>query len=245
VRIIAISVTLFTATGLASGCSSGGGPAAGPMPLASGGQAQGPTSAAPAPVASDPQAEGLVRASAKATAGLTSTHMLVQLTGQFNRLGEVAKVDSDAQVRPLMASGQLTYADGGTAPFVLGDGTVKVKLGDVWNTVGATSTLIPAQIIDPGQGLPELLGSVGGLRYAGTETIDGVETTKVTGTMPVDEAKNLVAEATGPADMTTWIRKDGDPILVRAEVDFNPSKSVAVTLSNVNAPVHITPAPTD
>ncbi|WP_165617863.1 LppX_LprAFG lipoprotein [Mycobacterium syngnathidarum] len=201
--------------------------------------------AAPTPVtteSADPEAQNLLGAGANATKTLASAHVGIALEGQFDRLGQATAVDGDAQASPLVVNGTVTYQNGETAPLVIANDTVSVKQGGVWNDVGATSALIPPAIIDARQGLPHLLNGAQSAQVAGSESIDGVDTTKVTATIPADEAAGLVPEATGPADLTVWIRKAGDPVLVRALIKLSASQSMTVTLSKWNVPVKVSPA---
>lgn len=204
------------------------------------------TAPAPAPTSSaDPQARDLLRASADATKSLTSTHVIIALKGKFDRLGQAAVVDGDAQANPLVVNGTVTYQDGSVAPLIVAGDAVSVKQGGVWNDVGATAALVPPAIIDPRQGLPDLLDSAESPQLAGSETINGVDTNRVTATIPADRAKDLLPEAKGPADLTVWTRKADDPVLVRVLIGLSGDQSIAVTLSNWNVPVNIsaTPAP--
>jgi lipoprotein LprG len=177
------------------------------------------------------------------TKRLTSAHIAIGLNGTFDRLGQISRIDCDAQVSPLIVNGMVTYQSGEIEPFVLANDTVSVKLGGIWNLVGATSVLIPSAIIDPRNGLPKILESVTDATFAGSEIINGIDTTKVTGTIPTDQARNILPEASAPAEFTAWIRKPGDPVLVRTTASFNPAQSATVTMSNWNLPVQVTLAP--
>jgi hypothetical protein len=211
----------------------------------SSGEGSAPSSASTATSTADSQAEALVRSSAATTKNLTSSHVLIQLQGKFDRFGQASVVDGDAQTRPLVMNGQVTYTNGEVAPLVIANDMVSVKLSGVWNEVGQVSSLVPPAIIDPSQGLPSILESIEAPQPAGSEVIGGVDTTKVTGTMPADQAQDLLQEASGPADFTVWIRKNGDPVLVRTAIGLSPQQSITITLSNWNVPVQVsaTPAP--
>lgn len=193
--------------------------------------------------ATDPAASSLLRSSAEATKKLTSSHVVIDFKGNFDRLGRASRVDADAQVPPLVANGQITYQGGQIGPFVLANDTVSVQAGNVWNEAGSTASLIPPQLINPSQGLPTILAGVVSPQSAGDEVIDGVATVKMTGILPADKAKDIVPEADGPADFTAWIRKLGDPVLVRTQIGLSSDKVITVTLSNWDVPVHVTSAP--
>lgn len=213
--------------------------------LASAGCSADAHNAAPATpsTAADSAAATLLRSSAAATKKLTSSHVVIDFRGNFDRLGRASRVDADAHVPPLVANGQITYQGGQAGPFVLANDTVSVQAGNVWNEAGTAASLIPPQLIDPSQGLPTILDGVVSPQSGGEEVIDGTATAKVTGTLPAEQAKDIVPEADGPADFTAWIRKAGDPLLVRAQIGLSADKVIAVTLSNWDSPVHVTAVP--
>lgn len=230
-RLVVITSTLISVLSLSAGCSTD----RSSVPAA-------PSSTANSQGA-DNQAGALLRSSSEATKTLATAHVVIVFQGQFSRLGQVSKIDGDAQASPLIANGMVTYQNGEVAPFVLAGDTVSVEVGGVWNAVGATSALIPSAIIDPHQGLPNILNSVKDPQSAGSEIIDGTDTAKVTGTLPAEQATEILPDASGPADFTAWIRKAGDPVLVRMALGFNPGQSLTATFSNWNIPVHVTAAP--
>jgi hypothetical protein len=201
---------------------------------------------APAPLpttSASPETRNALHSCAEATKSLTSAHVNIVLNGKFDRLGQASAVDGDAQASPLVINGTVKYQNGSTAPLVVANDAVSVKQGGVWNDVGATSTLVPPAVIDPRQGLPDLLDGTESPQLSGTETIDAVDTTRVTATIPADKAKDLLPEANGPADLTVWIRKAAPPVLVRALIGLNAQQSIVVTLSNWNTPVQVSATP--
>ncbi|WP_082943085.1 LppX_LprAFG lipoprotein [Mycobacterium sp. 852002-40037_SCH5390672] len=214
------------------------------VPLLAGGCSQHAGSA-PSPSASrgDSGAERLVRSSAEATRKLVSAHVAVVVKGKFDRLGPVTNVDADVQANPLIANGQITYSNGTSAPFGLADGKLSVMQGSEWTEVGSTSAFLPPSVIDPSQGLPLILDSIVGLQMQGTDTVDGIPTQKVSGTVPADRLKKYFPEATGAADFTAWIQDSANPVLVRTAGTLSAQQGLTVTLSKWNVPVSVTAPP--
>lgn len=214
---------------LIPGCSSGPSEGSGPSPSAA---------------AADTAAEELLRTSAEATKKLTSAHIKVDLKGEFDRVGQASAIEGDAQAQPLVVNGQVTYRSGSVAPLIVADDTVSVEIGGTWNEVGATSVVIPPTVIDLSEGLPTLMESLESPQIVGPATSEGTETTQITGTMPTDTVKGLLPEATGPADVSVWVRGAGTPVLARTVIDFSAEKAITVTVSKWDAPVQVSAAPT-
>lgn len=215
-----------TAAVLTAGCSSGG------------------SRAVVATRPADPQAEALVHSCAETTRNLASAHVVIAIKGKFGRLGPISHIEADMQGNPMMVNGRATYADGAMAPFAVADNTISIKMGNEWSEVGATSAFVPPALIDPRQGLRTILDSLTALQSAGTESVDGIPTRKVTGTVPARQLKSILPDASKPAEFTAWIRQGGDPVLVRTNIVVSADQSVTVSLSNWNVPVSLTPAPT-
>ncbi|MGA9374260.1 MAG: LppX_LprAFG lipoprotein [Mycobacterium sp.] len=191
----------------------------------------------------DAAAEDLLRTSAEATKKLTSAHIKVDLKGEFDRVGQATAIEGDAQAKPLVVNGQVTYRSGSVAPLIVADDTVSVEIGGTWNEVGATSVVIPPTVIDLSGGLPTLMESLETAHIAGQDTIEGIATTRIAGTMPIDTVKELLPEATGPADVSVWVRASGTPVLARTVIDFSTEKAITVTVSNWDAPVTVRAVP--
>jgi hypothetical protein len=227
VRILVAAASLLL---VLSGCSSSGTPES--------------AKRSPSASSSDPAAEDLLRASADVTKNLTSARIRVDLKGDFDRVGQASAIEGDAQARPLVVNGQVTYGTGSVAPLIVADDTVSVEIGGVWNEVGATSVVFPRAVIDLSEGLPTITHSIESAKIAGTEVVDGTEATLITGTMPTATVKDLLPKATGPANVSMWVRSTGDPVLVRTIIDFSADRAITITVSNWNALIHVTAAPT-
>ena len=143
-----------------------------------------------------------------------------------------------------MVNGQVTYGTGAGAPLIVADDTVSVEIGGVWNEVGATSVVFPRAVIDLSEGLPTITHNIESAKIAGIEVVDGTEATSITGIMPTATVKDLLPKTTGPAYFSMWVRSTGDPVLVRTIIDFSADRAITITVSNWNALVHVTAAPT-
>jgi hypothetical protein len=192
----------------------------------------------------DNQLESLVHRCAATTSNLASAHIAVGIKGKFPRLGPIAHIEADTRLKPMMANGQATYDDGTVAPFVLAEGVISVKLGNEWSELGTTSAFLPIGMIDPARVAQTVMDSVTSLHSAGTETIDGVAARKITGIVPARRLQDIIPDATKPADFTVWIRKSGDPVLMRTIINASAEQSLTLSLSKWDAPVSLTPAPT-
>ena len=83
-----------------------------------------------------------------------------------------------------------------------------------------TSTTSSA-ILNPDTGLANVLANFSDPKSESTETINGVETVKVTGQVSADAVNKIAPPiaATGPIPGTAWIEKDGDHKLVQAKLE--------------------------
>jgi len=99
-----------------------------------------------------------------------------------------------------------------------------------------------AAILNPDTGLANVLASFSDPKSEGTETINGVETVKVTGQVSADAVNKIAPPiaATGPVPGTAWIEKDGDHKLVQAKLEPSSGNSVQMTLSDWDKPVTVT-----
>lgn len=191
----------------------------------------------PAASASTADAPALLSSAAEASKKVTSAHFTVAVDGKVPNL-PVTKVDGDLQVKPVTqatgtatidiggaSEGKFTYIDGKMYAAILGD--KYVDYGD-----GASIYDVSA-LFDEKRGIPNILTKVTGAKAAGTETIDGQETTKITGTVPATEiaaisGSRVDPDKSVPVPTTLWIQNSGDKQLVRIEV--KPSTEGTITL---------------
>ncbi len=174
----------------------------------------------------------------EAAKALTSVHLAVRTTGKVESLAGITSVDVDGRAKPLAAKGVCTYQGNADVPFRLKDDSVSVKLFDDWSNLGSLSDLSSTRVLDPVNGVTELLAGITNLKSVGTEVIDGVPTTKISATIPTDSIKLVDPGARSPKPATVWIAEDGSHHLIQASVDFGGG-SVQLTLSKFNEPVNV------
>ena len=97
-------------------------------------------------------------------------------------------------------------------------------------------------ILNPDTGLANVLANFSDPKTDGRETINGVDTVRVTGTVSADAVNKIAPQigATGPVPGTAWIREDGNHELVQAKLEPTPGNSVTMTLSDWGKPVTVT-----
>lgn len=180
-----------------------------------------------------------VRQAVDATKALNSAHLAVRTTGQIDAMLGITSADVDVRANPLAAKGVCTYHDESGVPFRIKDNNISVKLFDDWTNLGAVSDLSASRLLDPINGVAKMLSGVTNVQSQGPEVIDGVPTTRITGTLPTDTVKILVPDARNSAPATVWIASDGSHRLVQARVDLGSGKTIQVTLSKWNEPVNV------
>ncbi|MFT4086834.1 MAG: LppX_LprAFG lipoprotein [Gordonia sp. (in: high G+C Gram-positive bacteria)] len=198
---------------------------------------------------SDSAATTQLNAAADSTAALTGAHVNLKVDGSFQGLNATA-VDADVNVKPAMAGkGTATLNMGGKtveAPFVyVGDRFYANVNGDGWLDYGdGRSIYNVSAVLDPQTGVPHILRSLDGAKIDGKETINGVETTKITGTVPAKATAGLTGaagkdakEATDALKTTVYITDDNQV----ARVVVTPADKVTMTvdISNWNKTVEV------
>nr|WP_301337129.1 LppX_LprAFG lipoprotein [Mycobacterium asiaticum] len=216
------------------------------------------TSGAPAP-----EAQQLLQEASKATTGLRSLHVNLQ-TMNINTLPMEA-VNADVTNQPEgngQAVGDAMIRLQPKTPAVPKQFMVTNKTMYTKNEAGVYTSMGPAdKIYDPGvvldkdKGIGAVIGKVSNPQSGGNETIDGVATLKVTGTIDPAIIDPLIPQigkdAKGPLPVTLYIAdvkapgapgSPPSPYLVRMVIDKDQGH-VTITLSNWGAPVTI-PSPT-
>jgi lipoprotein LprG len=223
-RILIAMAAISTAAALVVGCSSSSSTSSEPLP----------------------DAAGLLKQSAQTTKGLKSAHLEITVTGKIEGL-PVKKLTGDLTNVPATAvQGNATITMGGSdvdAGLVVIDGTLYASLSpNSWLDLGPAADIYdPSVILNPDSGLANILTNFSDPKSESSETVNGVQTIKVTGNISADAVNKLVpVKATGPVPGTAWIQKDGDHNLVQAEIDPSSGNSIQMTLSNWNTPVTVT-----
>ncbi|TPG31433.1 LppX_LprAFG lipoprotein [Mycolicibacterium hodleri] len=221
---IAVLVSLFAALLLVAGCGS--------------------STKSDAPL---PDAASLLKDSEQTTKKQQSVHLELAVTGKIAEL-PIETLSGDLTNVPVVAAqgkasiiafGQ-TFKD---VDFVVADGDLYGALtpGSFTNFGPAADIYDVSKILNPDVGLSNVLANFSDPKAAGRETINGVNTVKITGNVTPEAVNGLVQiGATGPVPATAWIKEDGDHELVQAKLDPSEGNSVQMTLSDWGKSVTVT-----
>jgi lipoprotein LprG len=220
-----IFTALFAAALLLSGCSSSSDKSSGSLP----------------------DAATLLKESNTATRNLKSVHLELKVDGELQEL-PIKTLGGDLTQTPAVAAQgntKLTFQGSDVdANFVVIDGTLYVALsGDSYIDMGPAADVYDiAAILNPDTGLANVLANFSDPKSDSAETVNGVETVKVTGQVSADAVNKIAPpiKATGPVPGTAWIEKDGDHKLVQAKLEPSQGTAVQMTLSDWDKPVTVT-----
>jgi lipoprotein LprG len=177
---------------------------------------------------------------------LKSIHLDLTVEGEIKNFpiktlsGDLAQAPASAAQGNTKLTFQGSDVD---AKFVVIDANLYVALsGDSFIDMGPAADVYDiSAILNPDKGLANVLANFSDPKSESTETINGIETVKVTGQVGA-EAVNSIAPpiaATGPIPGTAWIEKDGQHRLVQAKLQPSDSTSVQMTLSDWDKPVTV------
>jgi lipoprotein LprG len=128
--------------------------------------------------------------------------------------------------------------------LVVLDGTLYAALTpNSWLDMGpAIEVYDPSVILNPDAGLANMLTNLSDAKSEGVETIGGVSTVKITGTVAADAVNKLIPQlkVSGSVPSTVWIEKDAPNQLVQAQVVPSEGNNVQLTLSEWDKPVTVT-----
>lgn len=233
--LIAASTALAFTVAL-TGCSDKGGSTNGAETTAAAG-------------ASNVDASALLKSAAESSKKVTSTHFTVDVAGKVPNM-PLSKVDGDLQVKPVtQAEGIATVDIGGKSEgkFTFIDGTMYAALmGDKYVDYGDGKSIYDvASLFDEQKGIPNILTKISGAKAAGNETINGQETTKITGTVPATEiaaisGSRVDPDKSLPVPTTVWVQSSGDKQLVRIEVKPSTDGTITLTFSKWGEKVTVT-----
>jgi lipoprotein LprG len=193
-----------------------------------------------------PDAASLLKDSNAATRNLKSVHLVLTVEGEIKELPIKTLTGDLSQSPAVAAQGNAKLLFQGSdvdANFVVFDGTLYVALsGDSYIDMGpATDVYDISAILNPDTGLANVLANFSDPKSESIETINGVQTVKVTGQVSADAVNKIAPpiKATGPVPGTAWIEKDGDHKLVQAKLEPSSGNSVQMTLSDWDKPVTV------
>jgi len=225
-RPLAIFAAFVAATALIAGCSS---------------KSQDPGKPLP-------DAATLLKQSGETTKAQSSVHLKLSVQGQIKEL-PIESLEGDLATKPAVgAQGTANIVFLGQrlegVDFAVVDGTLYAAL-----TKGSFQDLGPAAdiydvsvLLNPDTGVGNVLANFSDPKVAGRETINGVDTVRVTGNVSADAVNKIAPQigATGPVPGTAWIREDGNHELVQAKLEPAPGTSLSMTCSDWGKPVTVT-----
>ena len=196
-----------------------------------------------------PDAATLLTESAATTRSQQSVHLELAVGGEIKEL-PIASLSGDLTNAPAVAaqgSADLIFlgqklTDVG---FVVVDGDLYgaiTKGGNMQNFGPAADIYDISAILNPDNGLANVLSSITDPKAEGREAIGGSDAVKITGTVSA-EAINKIApqlNATAPAPATAWIREDGDHQLAQVMIEPSAGNTITMTLSDWGKEVTVT-----
>ncbi|EUA87095.1 LppX_LprAFG lipoprotein [Mycobacterium ulcerans] len=228
--VVATAVTLAVVLAI-GGCSSNGG-SGGP------GTATGTTV-----TTSSAEAATILKQAAEAMRKVTGMHVNLTVDGDVPNL-RVTKLEGDISNSPqTVATGSATMLVGNKqedAKFVYVDGHLYSDLGQpgTYTDFGDGASIYNVSVLlDPNQGLANLLANLKEASVTGSEQVNGVATTKITGNSAADDIATLAGSRLTSADVTSvpttvWIATDGSSHLVQIKILPTPATSVTLTMSD-------------
>lgn len=228
-RLVLIFVILATAVAFLAGCS---------------------TSEEPAKDL--PDAATLLQQSSETTKGQTSAHMKLTMEGPTEKL-PIEMLEGDLSNAPeFTAQGKVNLLMMGQrlegVEFKVIDGNLYASLtpGAGLSNFGPAAEIVDASLIlNPETGLANVLANFSDPKAEGRETLNGVETVRITGNVSADAVNKIAPQigATGPVPGTAWIAEDGDHKLAQAKLQTDSDSSLTVAMSEWGKPVTVTRPP--
>jgi len=225
-RLLAIFAALFAAIALIAGCSSKSQDSSKPLP----------------------DAASLLKESSETTKSQSSMHLKLAVTGEIKEL-PIESIEGDLTNTPAVAAqgtanimflGQRLEG----VDFSVVDGTLYAALtkGSFQDLGPATDIYDVSAILNPDTGLANVLANFSDPKADGRETLNGVDTVRVTGNVSAEAVNKITPQlaATGPVPGTAWIREDGNHELVQAKLEPTPGNSLTMTCSDWGKPVSVT-----
>nr|WP_204081538.1 LppX_LprAFG lipoprotein [Mycobacterium riyadhense] len=174
---------------------------------------------------------------------VTGMHLTLAVQGDVPNL-RVTKLEGDISNTPqTVATGIATVLVGNTpqeAKFVFVDGHLYSDLGQpgTYTDFGNGASIYRVSVLlDPNKGLANLLANLKDAAVAGSQQVNGVATTKITGESSADDiatlsGSRLTDETISTVPTTVWTASDGSSHLVQLQIAPTPNTSVTLTMSD-------------
>lgn len=195
-----------------------------------------------------PDAATLLKDSNATTKAQQSVHLQLTVNGEIKEL-PIASLTGDLTNSPAVAAqGKADIIFLGQklegVDFVVADGSLygAITAGS-WQDFGPAADIYDVSaILSPDKGLANVLANFSDPKTDGRETVNGVDTVKVTGTVSADAVNKIAPQigATGPVPGTAWIVGDGEHQLIQAKLEPTPGNSVQMTMSDWGKSVTVT-----
>jgi lipoprotein LprG len=197
-----------------------------------------------------PDAATLLKQSSQATKNVKSVHVVLTVNGKIKHL-PVKTLTGDLTTTPATAAkgnGTISFGDTDVdVKFVVDGGDLYAALsGDNYADYGPAAKVYDLSVLlNPDNGLANLLANFTNAKSQARETIGGQNTIRVTGQVSADAVNKVASQlnATQSLPATVWIQESGDHELVQAQLEQSPGNTLQMTLSNWNAPVQVTKPP--
>src|SRR4051812_22599836 len=229
-RTVVAAAAAALAVALAiGGCGSHGGPGA----RSSGTTANGTSG----------EAATLLKQAADVMRKVTGMHLALSVHGEVPNL-RVTKLEGDISNTPqTVATGSATMLVGNDpqeAKFVYVDGHLYSDLGQpgTYTDFGNGASIYNVSVLlDPNKGLANLLANLKNASVAGTQQVNGVATTKITGDSAAGDVATLAGsrvtdENVATVPTTIWTASDGSSHLVQLQIAPASDTSVTLTMSD-------------
>ncbi|KUI07509.1 hypothetical protein AU191_18490 [Mycolicibacterium acapulense] len=199
-----------------------------------------------------PDGATLLQQSSETTKKQTSVHLKLQVQGTIEKL-PIEQLEGDLSNAPTFTGqGKVNLLMGGQriegVEFVVFDGDLYATLtpgGPLSNFGPAVDIYDASLILNPETGLGNVLDNFSDPKAEGRETVNGVETVRVTGNVSADAVNKIAPqlEVTGSVPGTAWIAEDGDHKLAQVKLQIDSDSSVTMTMSEWGKPVTVNKPP--
>lgn len=189
------------------------------------------------------EATTLLKQAADVMRKVSGMHVSLTVQGDVANL-RVTKLDGDISSTPqTVATGVATVLVGSKsedAKFVFVDGHLYSDLGQPgsYTDFGNGASIYNVSVLlDPNKGLANLLTNLKNGSVAGSQQVNGVATTKITGDSSADDIATLAGSRLTDQSVTTvpttiWTASDGSSHLVQIQIVPSADTSVTLTMSD-------------
>ncbi len=196
-----------------------------------------------------PDGATLLKQSSETTKKQTSVHLKLQVQGTIEKL-PIEQLEADLTNAPAVAAqGKANLMFMGQrlegVEFVVVDGNLYAAMsaGSGFQDFGPAADIFDASaVLNPETGLANALLNFSDPKAESRESINGVESVKVTGNVSADAVNKIAPqiEATGPVPGSAWIEEDGDHKLSQVALQIDENTSLTMTMSEWGKPVTVT-----